>query len=101
EFGIEYGIYFPDGTEGVGSAKFFQNRPDSANNLKFLALWAEDYQGHPLAVSELWSNGTGPSHLRWCRGDYTRSDGLIRRPSHSPPGVINGYDLVRGDQDLG
>src|SRR5690606_38987319 len=56
---LEYYIYFPDGTEGVGSSRYeHSSAAGSSHNNKFLSLWADSYQSEPLAIFQLWRDGT-------------------------------------------
>jgi len=61
EVWLEYYMYFPDGTEGIGSAAYRHMAGSSSHNNKFLALWADTYQGEPLAIFQLWSTSS-PSY---------------------------------------
>lgn len=44
---IELWVYYPDGTEGLGSARYEHRDDESSDNNKFLRLWSGDYNSRP------------------------------------------------------
>ncbi|MFW6090069.1 MAG: hypothetical protein ACODAB_09970 [Gemmatimonadota bacterium] len=68
ELWIELHIYYPDGTEGIGSARYVHRDDVSSDNNKFIRLWQGDYSGArpKLGASTRPSPeelGDGDSHL--------------------------------------
>ena len=54
---MQWYIYYPDGTEGLGPK--WQHRQASPDNNKFYRLWADDYQNFTVKTGvSTWSNAT-------------------------------------------
>lgn len=47
EIWLELYVYYPDGTEGLGSARYVHRDDVSSDNNKFLRLWSDDYDSRP------------------------------------------------------
>lgn len=62
---IELWVYYPDGTEGLGSAAHEHRDDESSDNNKFLRLWSGDYNSRPkVGASTLpMDDPAGDSHL--------------------------------------
>lgn len=66
EVWLEWYIYFPDGTEGVGPKYHHRSQsgcPSSATNNKFIRIWGNDYNAPNKVGAETWATGGGDSRL--------------------------------------
>jgi hypothetical protein len=94
-------LYFPDGTEGFGSARYTQRtEPSGGNNNKFFLLWDELYSPNYYVAStvEVEPNANGDSHLVYKHG-YKQASGAVTGVGtlgniHSFPTLIT--DAERG-----
>lgn len=61
EYWVEYYIYFPNGKEGIGSARY-EHASNGANN-KFYTYWGREYSEAPAGNASLWGGGGGDSDV--------------------------------------
>lgn len=115
ELWVEFYIYFPDGSEGIGhptmgpSARYRQEWVSgSPNNNKLAYWWGEAYEREPLAGWETWTNDSSGNqaytNLARTEGNRDGDSVLVRRPSHNPPGTLNGGSgsgICASDADRG
>jgi hypothetical protein len=90
--------YFPDGTEGLGSAAWTHRDSGGANNNKYLRLWAgtdDDYSNTNAAQcgfsTEYWSSFPGTDRLI---REYRRTSDGVMAP-HASLGEDDDYQINR------
>lgn len=103
EYWVEFYIYYPDGSEGLGAA--YTHRTGSTTNNKFWVAWPEEYKqalpgGKPSVMFQTWKSG------RNSRLDVARTVPDKDYMAYVPPDLPKAlsYDRfidVEGGADLG
>lgn len=92
EHWTEFYLYFPDGTEGLGSGAY-DHLSDGPSNNKLYAVWAEDYGSTPRGFLNFYPAGSPTvSRVRLDRTDY-ELDGVARPIS----GGVGSADFIFED----